>query len=327
MVPEPELVERFRRNLDALIAPDTRVGIAVSGGPDSLALLLLAAAARPGAVEAATVDHKLRPESRAEADMVAAVCERLGVRHAILTVEWNEKPSSAIQERAREARYALLGGWIGERGLGALATAHHLDDQAETLMMRLNRGSGVRGLAAMRPTALLPGSDLPLLRPLLGWRRSELEHVCGAARIAPAADPGNVDEQFERVRIRRALAVADWLDPAMLGRSAAHLASADEALGWAAEQEWSGSVTERSGEISFRPSGAPEEIVRRIVARAVSALATEGPSELRGGELDRLLEDLRSGRTATLRGVRCSGGAEWRFVPAPKRTRPADNLR
>jgi tRNA(Ile)-lysidine synthase len=327
MVPEPELVERFRRDLGALTPPDSRIGVAVSGGADSLALLLMAAAARPGAVEAATVDHQLRAESRAEADMVAAVCERLGVPHAILTVEWNEKPSSAIQERAREARYTLLGGWIEERGLGALATAHHLDDQAETLMMRLNRGSGVRGLGAMRPTALLPGSDLPLLRPLLEWRRSELERVCGAAGIAPAADPSNDDEQFERVRIRRALAAAEWLDPEMLGRSAAHLASADEALGWAAEQEWNRSVTEQPGEIAHRPSDASDEIVRRIIARAVSALATEGPPELRGGELDRLLEGLRSGRTATLRGVRCSGGAEWRFVPAPKRTRPADNLR
>src|SRR6476646_5114047 len=153
MVPEPELVERFRDDLDALIAPDAAVGIAVSGGPDSLALLLLSAAARPGRVAAATVDHQLRPESRTEAEMVADVCERLGIPHAILSVQWDEKPATAVQERARAARYALLGGWIEERNLRGLVTAHHLDDQAETLLMRLNRGSGARGLAGMRAAA------------------------------------------------------------------------------------------------------------------------------------------------------------------------------
>src|SRR5437868_14333183 len=108
MIPEPALVDRFRGDLDALVAPDSRVGVAVSGGPDSLALLLLAAAARPGEVEAATVDHALRPESTKEAETVAGICEQLGVPHVICTVEWEEKPKTAIQERARAARYRLL---------------------------------------------------------------------------------------------------------------------------------------------------------------------------------------------------------------------------
>ena len=224
MVPEPHLVDRFRDDLDTLVAPGARVGIAVSGGPDSLALLLLAAAARPGLIEAATVDHGLRPESAAEAAMVADVCGKLGIPHAVLAVEWREKPETAIEERAREARYALLGKWVAERGLSALATAHHVDDQAETVLMRLSRGSGVRGLAAMRPAARIPGFELPLLRPLLGWRRSELEAICAGCEIAPASDPSNVDERFERVRARRSLAALDMLDPRMMARSAAHLA-------------------------------------------------------------------------------------------------------
>src|SRR3954447_19163155 len=120
MVPDLALVERFRADLDALSAPGERIGVAVSGGPDSLALLLLAAAARTGNVEAATVDHALREESRAEAEMVGALCERLGVPHAILTAEWPEKPQSGIQQRARQARYRLLGRWAQEKGLGAL---------------------------------------------------------------------------------------------------------------------------------------------------------------------------------------------------------------
>src|SRR6476620_10062215 len=103
--PDAELIDRFRKDLEAVVAPNVSVGLAVSGGPDSLALLLLAAAARPGLIEAATVDHALRPEGRAEAEMVAALCEQIGVPHEILTVEWKQKPETAIQERARFHRY------------------------------------------------------------------------------------------------------------------------------------------------------------------------------------------------------------------------------
>src|SRR6478672_3324193 len=121
MVPEPALIERFRKDLDALIAPDARIGIAVSGGPDSLALLLLSAAARPGKIEAATVDHRLRPESAAEAELVARLCTQLEVPHAPLAAQWAGTPSSAVQERARDERYRLLGAWLTERSLVALA--------------------------------------------------------------------------------------------------------------------------------------------------------------------------------------------------------------
>src|SRR5689334_8085745 len=149
MVPAA-LVERFVQSLDAIAAPGTRLGIAVSGGPDSLALLALAAAARPGRVEAATVDHGLRAEVAQETEMVAKVAKTLGAPHQTLKVGWLGKPETAIQERARVERYKLLGNWAGEQGLNALVTAHHLDDQTETFMMRLSRGAGVRGLAGMR---------------------------------------------------------------------------------------------------------------------------------------------------------------------------------
>jgi tRNA(Ile)-lysidine synthase len=319
MVPEPAQVERFRADLDALIAPDARVGIAVSGGPDSLALLLLAAAARPGEVEAATVDHALRPEARAEAERVAAICGRLGVPHHILTARWNDRPTTAIQERARSERYRLLGYWAEEQGLGALATGHHADDQAETFLMRLNRGSGVRGLAGMRPRSIAPGSNVRLVRPLLGWRRSELEQICEHAGLEPVADPSNADERFERVRIRRALAEAEWLNSAAIAKSATNLGDADASLDWAMRVEWKCGVRESSETIVYRASDAPTEIRRRLVARAVRKLATEGDAELRGSELDRLLMALAEGGTATVRGVHCRGGTEWRFTRAPRR--------
>ncbi len=320
--PEGQLVDRFRADLDALVEPGTRLGLAVSGGPDSLALLLLAAAVRPGEVEAATVDHGLRPEAAAEAEMVASLCERLDVPHALLQVTWDVPPSSAIQEQAREVRYGALAGWMRKRSLGALATGHHLDDQAETLLMRLARGSGVRGLKGMRACTDVPGRPgLRLLRPLLGWRRSELERICAAAGLEPAADPGNADEQFERVRTRRALAESGLFDAVALARSATNLAAADEALDWAAGEEWRERVDQGDGDLSYRPSGAPAEVRRRVLARAIASLATEGAAQdLRGRELDRLLAELEAGRTATLRGVRCAGGDEWRFTPAPPRS-------
>lgn len=319
--PLPGPSERFRRILDSLVAPAAPIGIAVSGGPDSLALLLLAAASRPGLVEAATVDHALREGSRAEAETVAAVCGGLGVPHRILTVEWVTKPMTGLQERARAARYGLLSAWANEQGLGALATAHHVDDQAETFLMRLTRGAGVRGLAAMRASVPLPGGDVPLVRPLLGWQRSELEQLCVKAGLKPAQDPSNQDEQFERVRVRRALAELNWLDARAIARSAANLAQADAALHWATDLEWKRAVkVGPAGAILYQPAEAPREIRRRIARRAILRLATEGGgAELRGRELDRLLALLVTGRTATLRGVLCSGGKQWRFAKAPAR--------
>lgn len=253
--------------------------------------------------------------------MVSELCARLGIAHATLKIEWGEKPQSAIQERARGERYRLLDSWAAERGLEALATAHHLDDQAETFLMRLNRGAGVRGLAGMRAAASVPaeGSNRRLIRPLLAWRRSELERVCKTAGIEPVTDPSNSDDRYERVRIRQSLAEAEWLDADAIVRSAANLAAADSALRWVAEREWEAQVSRSDETIAYRPT-APLEIRRRVVARALAELASEGEEDqLRGSELDRLLAVLENGKRATLRGVLCSGGDEWTFAPAPRR--------
>lgn len=320
MVPDAALVERFKADLDKLIDPRERIGVAVSGGPDSVALLLLAAAVRPGKVEAATVDHALRPESASEAAQVAEFCENLNVGHQILTVDWPQKPETGIQERARAARYKLLGAWAQDRGLRAVATGHHLDDQVETLVMRLNRGSGVRGLAGMGAKGAVPGSRILLVRPLLGWRHVELEQLCRDAGSLTAHDPSNDDTQYERVRVRQALDRADWLDREGLAASATNLRRAHAALNWASAREWDHSVFDANGELLYRAGDAPSEIRRRIVARAIGQLATEGRgAELRGRELDRLLEALAGGETTTIRGVLCSGGKDWRFSKAPPR--------
>lgn len=314
-------MDRLRAGLSE-IWPDgidddaARLGIAVSGGPDSLALLLLAHAALPGRVEAATVDHGLRPESAQEAAVVAQVCAGLGIAHATLAVE--VAPGN-VQAEARAARYAALAGWAGERGLAALATAHHADDQAETLLMRLNRASGVAGLAGTRERTTVPGGALALLRPVLEWRRGELAEVVRAAGLVAAQDPSNANDRFDRVRIRKAIADADWLDVRAVARSAAHIAEADAALDWMASLEWRSCVKKEPMGLKYRPQ-APRAVALRVVARIVGELDGEVP---RGGAIARLVDMLVSGRPASIGNLVArpnSGG--WSFSKAPVRAAP-----
>ena len=304
-----EQVARFCADLEALTggAP-ARLGVAVSGGPDSLALLLLAQAAYPGRVAAATVDHGLRPESGAEAAFVAGLCAARAVPHAILRARMSDTPN--LQAEARARRYELLRAWLGEIGAPFLATAHHLDDQAETLVMRLLRGAGLSGLSGIRPV------NGPIVRPLLGWRREELASILTEAGIAPVADPSNEDERFDRVRVRRHLAESRWLEPAPLARSAGALAEADAAMDWMVERLRRERVERLDGGYALDPQDLPCELQRRLV---LAILAAMGGSAPRGGEVARLLLTLARGGTATLAGIKCAGGARWRFTPAPPR--------
>jgi tRNA(Ile)-lysidine synthase len=314
-IPDPEIVSRFATDLDALVARSERIGVAVSGGPDSLALLLLAAAARPGQVEAATVDHGLRPESRAEAEMVAGQCERIGVPHAILTVEWPAPPKSSLQARAREARYEMLGEWALASGLVDVATAHHADDQAETLLMRLARGAGIGGLGSVRVRRpLIPG--VQLVRPLLSWRKAELAAVVAGAGIEPVDDPSNRDPRHDRVRMREWLKRADWADPERLAASAAWLNEADEALDWALIPLVETRVTRDGGALVVDATGLPRELQRRLLLAAFTDL---GASRPRGPELARALDTLRRGRVTTLAGLKLEGGDTWKLRLAPPR--------
>jgi len=317
-LPDPAQVARFAGDLRAP-ADEGPLALAVSGGPDSLALLLLAAAARPGAVTAATVDHGLRPQSKAEAAFVAQVCAQLGVPHAILEAEVRDKPGG-LQAEARAARYAALGAWMAGQGIATLLTAHHADDQAETLLMRLQRGAGVGGLAGVRACGPLPGSGgrLAVCRPLLGWRRAELAGLVAAAGLSPVDDPSNANTDFERVRMRRRMADAPWLDVPALARSAAALAQADAALDAVA----AGMLAERAraagdARIALDASGVPDELLRRLVLRCLRAVAPEAAP--RGEQLTALLATLARGETATLAGVKCVGGGSWTFEPAPPR--------
>lgn len=290
-----------------------KLGIAVSGGPDSLALLLLAARSLPvGTVEAATVDHGLRPESASEAQMVATACAGLSIRHETLPVT---VPDGNLQSGARTARYSALSAWATRRDIGAIATAHHADDQAETFIMRLNRGSGVSGLAGVRARGVVPGSRLPLIRPVLDWRREELGAVVRFSGLEAAQDPTNSDDKYDRVRVRSQLADCDWLFVPALARSAAHLAEASDALDWAAQIEWQERVVEEDDSVSYRPF-APRIIRIRVVERVLGRFG----GSARGGEIARLADALEAGEGATLGGVQArSADGTWTFRKEPAR--------
>jgi len=309
----PERNARFRADLAILAGPAPACfGVAVSGGPDSLALLLLAGAAFPGQVEAATVDHGLRPESAAEAAFVRDLCGARGIAHATLV---GPPISGNVQSGARALRYGLLAGWARERGLAFLLTAHHQDDQAETLLMRLQRGAGLAGLAGIRPRAEIAG--LAVLRPLLGWRRAELADVVADAGLTAIEDPSNRDERYDRARLRRRLGKTSWLEPAAFARSAAALAEAEAALDWTAEQLIAERTEAARNGLTFDAAGVPAELRRRVLLRLLALLVPADPP--RGEAMQRLLAVLDKGETATLAGVKCEGGAVWRLSPAAPR--------
>ena len=221
-----------------------------------------------------------------------------------------------LQAEARNARYGALAGWMMARGLSALATAHHADDQAETLVARLNRGSGVAGLAGVRAVGMVPGAKLPLVRPLLDWRKTELESVVAAAGVHPANDPSNADDRFDRVRLRKALAGVDWLDVSALAESARHLADADAALDWAARREWDEAVVREPLGITYRPQ-APRAVALRVLARIVAELGGEAP---RGSALARLFDGLMAGQPMSIGDLVARSLADgWSFSKAPKR--------
>jgi tRNA(Ile)-lysidine synthase len=316
-MPTAEQTERFRRDLSALAGgPPKRLGVAVSGGPDSLALLLLAHSAFEGRIETATVDHRLRPESADEAALVARICRDLGVPHAILADPAVPIAGASAQAQARALRYRLLGGWAGARGIALLATAHHADDQAETVLMRLARGAGLGGLSSIRSRR--DEGEVTVLRPLLGWRRRELAAVVAEAGLAAADDPSNRSDAYDRTRFRALLAGSDLLPAARLAAAAAHLGKAEEALAWAAEREWQARARAEEGCILLDPGGLPAELLRRVSARAIEAVRGDR-GDWRRDKLAAILAEVAAGGRATLAGVQLTGGPVWRFEREPPR--------
>lgn len=257
-----------------------RVALAVSGGGDSTALMLLAqewAARAPGApaLRVLTVDHGLRPNSRRDGEWVAARAAGLGLECHIL--RWCDPPPDASQAEARVARYNLLTGFARDRGIGAVVTAHTRDDVAETFLMRLARGSGLAGLAAIEPESAWNG--VPVLRPLLGVSRAQLRAELQVRGGGWLEDPSNAEPRFERVRVRAALPTlaALGITPARIAHSAHRLRRARHAIGDAAAEFLADHVEADPGGYLRVNAGAldgvPEEIAIDAFAQMLCAVA------------------------------------------------------
>ncbi|MET0365098.1 MAG: tRNA lysidine(34) synthetase TilS [Sphingobium sp.] len=310
----PDLNRVFGVALAALVGDEAvslgRFGVAVSGGPDSMALLDLAATAAPGRVEVATVDHGLRPEAAGEAEMVARCCAERGISHAILHPA--EPIAGSVQAEARAARYALLDGWMTERGLDWLLTAHHADDQLETLLMRLNRASGVSGLAGIR------ARRGKVLRPLLGVRKADLEGWVRRRGIPHVTDPSNADERFDRARMRNRLAHVGWLDPMAAARSAAALGEAEAALDWSVARLVQDRVRQEGDTVRLEAEGLPREYLRRLLAHMVHLAAPDAPAP-RGEQVDQAIVQLCDVKKLSIGACVATGGAIWTVRRAPPR--------
>jgi tRNA(Ile)-lysidine synthase len=283
--------------------------LAVSGGPDSIALMWLAARwrralARGPRLVAVTVDHGLRAEAAAEAREVKRLARTLELEHR--TLRWTgPKPKAGLPAAARSARYRLLAKAARQSGATHILTAHTRDDQAETLLMRLLRGSGIAGLAAMARESERDG--VLLARPLLDVSKSQLIATLDKAKLGFADDPTNRDPRFTRPRLRALMPAlaAEGGDPRNLARLASRLARANAAVEVLADgAERYLALRDRA----IRPSGfdtgsglarsfdagafaaMPEEIRLRLLKRAIDRFGHEGPAEL--GKVEALLAAL-----------------------------------
>lgn len=296
--------------------------VAVSGGSDSLALMLLlrdwAKEARLPPPVVLCVDHALRPESAGEARKVVRWAKDAGLRAHIL-VRKGKVPRAGIEAAAREARYRLMGEWAEQNGVKAVYVGHTRDDQAETFLLRLARGSGVDGLAAMRPVAAYPAKEfkrLALVRPLLAFRREVLQDYLGARNQAWFDDPMNTDPRFARVRIRNAWPALEGmgLSKDRVADAASHLARARAALDAVSAAVLARACRFDGPEALLDPaalSGAPRELGLRTLA-AVLMRVSENPYRPRFERLQRLFDEIGTG---TLGAGRTLHGC--RIGPAP----------
>ncbi|MCA1540946.1 tRNA lysidine(34) synthetase TilS [Bradyrhizobium sp. NBAIM32] len=337
---------REARRLFAGLRDAPALVLAVSGGPDSVALMWLAARwqrslARGPQITVVTIDHGLRPEAAREAREVKRLAAALGLPHR--TLSWRgEKPKTGLPAAAREARYRLLAQAARAAGASHVLTAHTRDDQAETLLMRLFRGSGLAGLSAMAPFTERDG--IVLARPLLDVPKSQLIATLRRARIGFAEDPTNRDTAYTRPRLRALLPLlaAEGGDARNLARLAARLARANaavEVLADGAERFLRLRDRGDAPQASVRSFEAatfaalPEEVRLRLLLRAINALGHEGPAEL--GKVETLMSVLdraiagpgaaATGRPVlkqTLAGALISlAGGRIQIAPAPARRR------
>lgn len=333
----PDFDEAGLNALFAAVAGESAIALAVSGGADSLALLLLAqrwaaSAVNPPQLVVYSVDHGLRPEARDEVALVLRTAQALGVPARGLA--WRDhKPESGIQAAARMARYRMMASAMEEDGATVLLTAHHRQDQAETVLMRMAHGSGIEGLKGM--TAMAEVEGVRVHRPLLEVEPAALRAVVKGAGLVPAEDPSNVDPHYERVRWRQALPqLAELgLDVATLAVFAERMAEADAAIAQMADGCFAEIVRLDgfgAGRIELAPLvGLSPAISTRLLARTLNIVGgRQKPRAL--GQVERLrqaIADGELGKASTVLGcvIRLKDGA---IVVArePGRALPSDAL-
>jgi tRNA(Ile)-lysidine synthase len=302
-IPASEAVALFADLADA-----PALILAVSGGPDSTALMWLAARWRgrrkngPNLV-AVTIDHGLRKGSAAEARAVARLARELGVAHR--TLRWTgKKPKTGIQEAARNVRYRLLTDAARKGGARHILTAHTLDDQAETVLFRMARGSGMSGLRGMARAT--PLDDIALVRPLLDIPKARLLATLAAAKISFANDASNRDPRFTRPRLRELMPhlAAEGLDARRFAGLARRLVRADQAIERVTDVAAVRVCRTEGRTLVFGSAFAdlPAEVALRLLGRAIAAVGNEGPVEL--GKLEALCEALAAAMAQEPRTVR-----------------------
>ncbi|MFL5237551.1 MAG: tRNA lysidine(34) synthetase TilS [Rhizomicrobium sp.] len=315
MTARPQTVEaRFARAMVELAAPWPGA-VAVSGGGDSLALMVLLAgwakAHKHPTPAVLSVDHGLRPESRKEAERVKKLAGGLGLRTEILP--WKgPKPSSDVEAEARLARYSLMGRWCADHKIPALYVAHTVEDQAETFLLRLARGSGLDGLSGMQPVSALPVPEfqqIRLVRPLLQFRRAELRDFLRIGKIEWAEDAMNSDPRFARARLRAAWPKLEELGlmPERVADAAVHLGRARAALEEMTErflQRGARFQDDRAAIDPLRLKMLPREVGLRALAFILGHVSGQ-EYRPRFDSLERLFDSILSGnlgRGATLHG-------------------------
>ena len=276
------------------------LAVGVSGGADSMALCLLAdswARSRGGRAVALSVDHGLRAESAAEARQVGAWLAPHGISQNILCWQ-GDKPASGVQAAAREARYALMRDWCSANDVLHLLLAHHRDDQAETFLLRLARGSGVDGLSAMAPVTAL--DEIRLLRPLLDVPHARLIATLRSSGQLWIEDPSNASEAFQRARLRKKMPVLaqEGLDGACLAATAGRMSRARQALECATDDLMVQAIAFDDRGFAWlrmeEVDQAPDEIALRLIARLVRTIGG-GRYPPRLDRLERVLAELRGG--------------------------------
>lgn len=270
------------------------VAVAVSGGPDSMALVALShdwARDRGGRVEGLIVDHGLRPDSTDEADRVAEWLNEFGIGRRILT--WRgDKPRSDIQATARTARYGLMGDWCRSEGVAHLLLGHHQDDLAETFLLRLERHSGLDGLAAM--AAVAETAHGRLLRPLLTVPQARLRATLDERQVPSVDDPSNRDRRYGRVRVRQMMPYLadDGVTAGRLARTALGMGRGRRFMDQAVARLLARAATPHRAGFCWLDAAAygaaPHGVARRALTRLLLYIGGGGPYPPRSERLERL---------------------------------------